>query len=100
MEHVLTMANLKLQPSLFMPHPNSDSKRRYRKGGQVQIPIVMMENQTREEVMIRIKAGWSCFGRFKDILCDRKTTNVHKKENVRPVCNSNYDIWGRNMDYN
>ena len=22
--------------------------------------------------MIRIKAGWSCFGRFKDILCDHK----------------------------
>ena len=41
---------------------------------QVQIPRspVMMENQTREEVMTRIKAGWSCFGRFKDILCDRK----------------------------
>ena len=24
MEHVLTMANLKLKPSLFMPHPNTD----------------------------------------------------------------------------
>ena len=41
---------------------------RYKYLGQT----VMMENQTREEVMIRIKAGWSCFGRFKDILCDRK----------------------------
>ena len=30
----------------------------------------MMENQAREEVMIRIKAGWSFFARFKDILCD------------------------------
>ena len=39
---------------------------RYKYLGQ----IVMMENQTQEEVMIRIKAGWSCFGRFKDILCD------------------------------
>ena len=41
---------------------------RYKYLGQT----VIMENQTREEVMIRIKAGWGCFGRFKDILCDLK----------------------------
>ena len=41
---------------------------RYKYLGQT----VMMEDHTREEVTIRIKAGWSCFGRFKDILCDKK----------------------------
>ena len=33
---------------------------------------VMMDEHTREEVMIGIKAVWSCFGRYKDILCDQK----------------------------
>ena len=32
----------------------------------------MLDEHTREEVMIRIKVGWSCFGRYKDILCDQK----------------------------
>ena len=33
---------------------------------------VKLDEHTREEVNIRIKAGWSCFGRYKDILCDQK----------------------------
>ena len=32
---------------------------------------VKMENNTREEILLRIKAGWSCFGRYRDILCDK-----------------------------
>ena len=30
-----------------------------------------MEDNTAEEVMIRINAGWSCFGRHKDSLCKK-----------------------------
>ena len=41
---------------------------RYKYLGQT----VMLNEHTREEVKIRIKAGWSCFGRYKDILCDTK----------------------------
>ena len=31
-----------------------------------------MKDCTHEEVMKRIKSGWSCFGRHKEILCDKK----------------------------
>ena len=30
------------------------------------------EHIAREEVLIITKAGWSCFGRYKDILCEQK----------------------------
>ena len=37
---------------------------------------VMLDEHTREEVMIKIKAGCSGFGRYKDILCDQ----------ILPIC--------------
>ena len=40
---------------------------------------VKMEDKTREEILIRIKAGWSCFGRYKDILCDKKIPMILRK---------------------
>ncbi|XP_072051533.1 uncharacterized protein [Amphiura filiformis] len=40
---------------------------------------VKLEDNTREEVLIRIKAGWSCFGRYKDILCDKKLSMILRK---------------------
>jgi len=40
---------------------------------------VKMENNTREEVMLRIKAGWSCFGRYKHILCDKSLPMTLRK---------------------
>ena len=48
------------------------------KGVQVYIPrsnvcdVGMLEELAREEVMMRIKAGRGCFGRYMDILCDQK----------------------------
>ena len=45
----------------------------------------MMENNTRKEVMIRIKAGWRCFGGFKDILCDSKLP-MHLRRRVFNQC--------------
>ena len=46
---------------------------------------VMMKKtkQIRKEDVIKIKAGYSSFCRFKDVLSDYKL----------PVCNSNYDMW-------
>ena len=38
----------------------------------------MLDDHTRE-VMTRIKTGWSCFGRYKDILCDQKLPMCLKK---------------------
>lgn len=40
---------------------------------------VKMYNNTREEVLIRIRAGWSCFGRYKSILCDNKLPMTLKR---------------------
>ena len=62
------MTNFKSDKTIVIENDIIEKVDRYKYLGQT----VMMENQTREEVMIRIKAGWSCFGRFKDILCDRK----------------------------
>ena len=46
---------------------------------------VKMEANTREEVLIRIKARWSCFGRFKDILCDKKLP-MHPRRRMFNQC--------------
>ena len=62
------MTNFKSDETIVIENDVIEKVDRYKYLGQT----VMMENQTREEVMIRIKAGWSCFGRLKDILCDRK----------------------------
>ncbi len=35
------------------------------------VQTVKLDEHTRE-VSIRIKADWICFGRYKDILCDKK----------------------------
>ena len=34
------------------------------------VKIKAIDN-TKKEVLIRIRAGWSCFDRYKDILCDK-----------------------------
>ena len=57
------MTNFKSDETIVIENDIIEKVDRYKYLGQT----VMMENQTREEVMIRIKAGWSCFGRFKDI---------------------------------
>ena len=46
---------------------------------------IKMENNTREEVLIKIKAGWSCFGRNKTILCD-KTIPITLRTRVFNQC--------------
>ena len=40
---------------------------------------VMLDEHTKEEVMIIIKAGWSCFGRYKAIFCDQKLPKCLRK---------------------
>ena len=62
------MTILKSDETIVIENDVIEKVDRYKYLGQT----VMMENQTREEVRIRIKVRWSCFGRFKDILCDRK----------------------------
>ena len=32
---------------------------------------IVMENSTKQEVSIRIKAGWSVFGKYREIFLDR-----------------------------
>lgn len=41
---------------------------------------IKMKDCTYEEVMKRIKSGWSCFGRHKDILCDKRIPMIWRKK--------------------
>ena len=62
------MANYESNDTIEIDNEPIEKVDRYKYLGQT----VMLDDHTREEVMIRIKAGWSCFGRFKDILCDTR----------------------------
>ena len=44
---------------------------------------IAMENSTKQEVSIRIKAGWSVFGKYREIFLDRHLPMSLK----RKVCN-------------
>ena len=67
------MANYESNDTIELDNEPIEKVDRYKYLGQTVI-MVMLDNHmhTREEVMIRIKAGWSCSGRFKDILCDTR----------------------------
>ena len=62
------MTNFQTNESIVVENDEIERVDSYKYLGQT----VKMEDNTREEVLIRIKAGWSCFGRYKDILCDKK----------------------------
>ena len=48
--------------------------------------IVKMLDYTREEVLIRIKAGWRCFSMYKEILCDSKVSVLQERGYSISVC--------------
>ena len=75
------MTNFKSDETIVIENDVIEKVNRCKYLGQT----VMMENQTREEVMIRKKAGWSCFGRFKYILCDRKLPMSLRRECLTSV---------------
>ena len=58
------MTNYPTEESIEIENDQIEKVDSYKYLGQT----VKLEDNTREEVMIRIKAGWSCFGRYKDIL--------------------------------
>ena len=62
------MTNFQSDEIITVENDTIEKVDRYKYLGQT----VMLNEHTREEVKIRIKAGWSCFGRYKDILCDTK----------------------------
>ncbi|PIK46657.1 endonuclease-reverse transcriptase [Apostichopus japonicus] len=62
------MTNYQSEETIMVEKEEIDKMDRYKYLGQT----IMLGEHTREEVLIRIKAGWSCFGRYKDILCDPK----------------------------
>ena len=61
------MTNFQTNESIVVKNDEIEKLDSYKYLGQT----VKIEDNTREEVLIRIKAGWSCFGRYKDILCDK-----------------------------
>ena len=55
------------------------------------------------EVLIRIKTGWNCFGRYKDILVIRNNNNnnnnnTEKRVFNQLVCYTSNDIWLLNLE--
>ena len=62
------MTNYQTKDRIVIENEEIEKVDQYKYLGQT----VKLENHTREEVMIRIKAGWSCFGRYKNILCDQE----------------------------
>ena len=82
------MTNFQTNESIVVENDEIEKVDSYKYLGQT----VKMEDNTREEVLIRIKAGWSCFGRYKDILCDKKTTSDSEKERFQHVCITHNDI--------
>ena len=58
-----------------------------------------MENSTKQEVSIRIKAGWSVLGKYRELFLDRHLP-VSLKRNVFKQCvlpSTSNDIWLPNM---
>ena len=44
--------------------------------------IIAMENRTQQEVLIRIKAGWGVFGKYREIFLDRHLPTSLKRKVV------------------
>ncbi len=53
---------------------------------------VNMEDNTKEEILLRIKAGWSCFGRYKYILCDKTIPIALRSRMFQSVCAAHYHL--------
>jgi len=61
------MTNFKTEETINIEDHEIERVEEYKYLGQT----LKMEDCTSEEVMRRIKSGWSCFGRHKDILCNK-----------------------------
>ena len=57
---------------------------------------IAMENRRKQEASIRIKAGWSVFGRNREIFLDRHLP-LSQKRKVFKQCLTSNDIWMPNM---
>ena len=60
------MTNFETNETLKIEDESIDKVDSYKYLGET----VKMEDNTREEILLKIKAGWRCFGRYRDILCD------------------------------
>ncbi len=87
------MRNYDTDSSINVADHDIDRVDEYKYLGQT----VKMKDCSQKEVMRRIKAGWSCFGRQRNSLW-QDYTNGTEKANIQPMCATNYDICCRNMD--
>ena len=69
------MTNYDTNESIEIENEQIEKVESYKYLGQT---VKMLDN-TREEVLIRIKAGWRCFGIYKEILCDSKVSLTQRK---------------------
>ena len=58
---------------------------------------ITMENRTKQEVSIRIKAGWSVFGKYREIFLDRYLSMSLKRKVFNQCVFTSNDIWMPNM---
>ena len=69
------MTNFQTDESIEIENEKIEKVDSYKYLGQT----VKMQDNTRDEVLTRIKAGWRCFGRYKDNRCHKKLPLVHRK---------------------
>ena len=70
------MTNFKTDETIKVEDQEIKKVEEYKCLGQT----LKLKNCTKEEVLKRIKLGWSCFGRHKEILCNKKYTYVTEKQ--------------------
>ena len=56
-----------------------------------------LKDTTKEEIYVRIRAAWSCFGKNKEILQDKQLPISLKKTSNGPMYLANHDLWLPNM---
>ena len=90
------MTNFQTDESILIENDEIEKVDSYKYLGQT-VNIVKMVDNTKEEVHIRIKAGWSCFGRCKDILCDKKLPLILRRrvfnQCVLPTMTYSCETW-------
>ena len=77
------MINYPNQDSLCIENEEIEKVEHYKYLGQT----TYLKETTKEEIKCRIRTGWGCFGRNREVFLDEKL----------PMCSPKYDIWLSNV---
>ena len=87
------MINYPNQDSLCIENEEIEKVEHYKYLGQT----TYLKETTKEEIKCKIRNGWGCFGRNREVFLDEEITNVSQKTSLRPMCSPKYDIWLSNV---